>query len=405
VGALRGPSPSPSPELGRGCHELCLAGARQKGVCCPVWAFPALSWCWCHRHAVLGAGRGQLGHCPRHGGGCCGGVPRELPLGAAGGEHPCPALARLGGPCHPSQGTAAAAPSMGCAGPPHSPGTHSVLRCGEGSAAVPPGLAAPIAPQPWALLPPSLSPGLGVPSWRGSPAEDAQHPARLRLRWHLPFIGCGGSRGRGGGPTLPRGGPGGCWDGWDAGRGVGAACPGDGAAVPALPGRLSPRPRCLRPPSASPESPILPRLILPGAQRPPPRTSAEGGFPNPTALLQPWGGGGCVSPPPREPWGWTHSLAAGSRRGGIVPSMHGVPKGGQVNQRGGRLGTGSCGPPGRGRGGDDSGHTGLGWGWGCRGSAGRQRGDRGAARPTPGSTGPRPPPSRRWGLRPTASSP
>lgn len=85
-------------------------------------------------------------------------------------------------------------------------------------------------------------PNLQSPAWgawvlhtKGSvcPVEVAQHPARLRLHWHLPFIGCGeGSGGRGAGRTLP---PGVFSERWEAqGHQAGA---GTGGIRRAAPGR------------------------------------------------------------------------------------------------------------------------------------------------------------------------
>ena len=145
----------------------------------------------------------RLGQLPR--------FPRELPLGAPGGErvallccaaggpqpapcmppgwaeHPCPALAWLGGPCLP-RGMAPGAAAMGCVGSHIPLGTH-------GAGKVPPRAAckvlqlAPLAPQPWAPMAPQTTPqapawGAWTPHAEGlvCPAEDAQHPARLRLR-------------------------------------------------------------------------------------------------------------------------------------------------------------------------------------------------------------------------------
>lgn len=134
------------------------------------------------------------------------------------------------------------------------------------------------------------------------------------------------------------GAPGGRWDGWDSasgsreesrGRARPAVCPGDGATGPALPSHLSPRPCWPCEPPTGPEGLILPQLILPGAQRPLPRTSALM-VSRPCCASAAAGGWKIRGVPPalicpQEPWGWTRSHATSSRRGGIVPSMHKGP--------------------------------------------------------------------------------
>lgn len=171
------------------------------------------------------------------------GGPRCAALqGALRAEHPCPARAWLGRPCLP-QGS-----SKGVCGVPH-PLWHPQRR--EGTAA-----------RCLAPLPPPQAPAWGAWSRHAEgsvcPAEDAQHPAQLRLRWHLPFIGCGGGS-RGAGPTLSpgvvlRGGSLGAPEGWwDVASGSGG-----GATAPALPSHLSPWPCWPREPSTSPEGLILP---------------------------------------------------------------------------------------------------------------------------------------------------
>lgn len=91
------------------------------------------------------------------------------------------------------------------------------------------------------------------------PMKEAQHLAQSR--WHLPFIGCKGSRVQGTGLTLLwgrfwRGGAQGLeWvggEGWCGGGAQLAACPGGGVTVPALPSHLSP---WLHEPSTGPEGP------------------------------------------------------------------------------------------------------------------------------------------------------
>lgn len=236
------------PRLGFLSTELLPVGSRRpqstsgKGT---AWLLPLPGW------GSRWDSQGTLGMsgCP------CFAVLREVP-----GQHPActraalsiPALAQLGGPLpplgHGSRGSSDEA--CGCPTFPWAPTVRGGYHRCRLQVLQP-------APQTWVPMAPPVW-GLWSPHGKGlvCPVEDAQHPAQLRLHWHLPFIGCGGSRSWGAGPTLPlgvvlRGGsPGGtrgvlgrvgCSERLgDGSQGCAqpAACPGDGAAVPALPNHL-----------------------------------------------------------------------------------------------------------------------------------------------------------------------
>lgn len=134
------------------------------------------------------------------------------------------------------------------------------------------------------------------------------------------------------------GGPGGCWDGWDAASGSGM---GVRVVLSQLPAPVM-VPQCQPCPTTSAAAVLAARAIYqPGGHHPAPahpsRCSEAGalyiscdGF----QILLRFCSHGRVADTrssssicPQEPWGWTRSHTTGSQRGGTVLSMHGDPKG------------------------------------------------------------------------------